>query len=66
MRPLFPLHHRIVRIWVWVLLALWAPAALAAPEARILRIDPRAAEQNQNPVLTTVIDIAQSKRVSEA
>jgi hypothetical protein len=46
---------------------LLAPAlASAAPEARLLRIDPRAALQNGNPVLTTVVDVSQSKRVSDA
>ena len=38
----------------------------AAPQARILRIDPRAAQQNGNPVLTTVVEVSQSKRISEA
>jgi hypothetical protein len=47
--------------------ALLAPAlASAAPEARILRIDPRAAQDNGNPILTTVIEVSQSKRVSDA
>jgi hypothetical protein len=40
--------------------------AAAAPEVKILRIDPRAAQEAGNPVLTTVVDIAQSKRVSDA
>ncbi len=40
--------------------------ATAAPEVKILRIDPRAAQEAGNPVLTTVVDIAQSKRVSDA
>ncbi len=48
-----------------VLFFLAAPAG-AAPQARILRIDPRAAQQNGNPVLTTVIEVSQSKRVSDA
>ncbi|HEY3498420.1 MAG TPA: FHA domain-containing protein [Polyangiaceae bacterium] len=46
-------------------LAATAPAA-AAPQARILRIDPRAAQQNGNPVLTTVVEVSQSKRISDA
>lgn len=45
---------------------LWPGLASAAPEAHILRIDPRAAQDNGNPVLTTVIEIVQTKRVSEA
>ena len=36
---------------------LTAPAA-AAPAARLLRIDPRAAQENGNPILTTVIDVS--------
>ncbi|HMJ15843.1 MAG TPA: FHA domain-containing protein [Polyangiaceae bacterium] len=40
--------------------------ALAAPEAHILRIDPRAAQENGNPILTSVLEVVQSKRVSDA
>jgi hypothetical protein len=40
--------------------------AFAAPEARLLRVDPRAAQENGNPILTTVVDVTQSKRVSDA
>ncbi|MFZ5895635.1 MAG: FHA domain-containing protein [Myxococcota bacterium] len=42
-----------------------SPAA-AAPAARLLRIDPRAAQENGNPILTTVVDVTQTKRVSDA
>jgi len=45
---------------------LFAASALASPEAKILRIDPRAAQENGNPVLTTVVEVSQSKRVSDA
>ena len=49
------------------LLALLLPAAVsAAPEAHILRVDPRAAQENGAPILTTVIEVVQTKRVSEA
>ncbi len=41
-------------------------SAIAAPEARLLRVDPRAAQENGNPILTTVIDVTQSSRVSDA
>jgi FHA domain-containing protein len=41
-----------------------APAS-AAPEAKLLRIDPRTSLESGNPVITTVIEVAQSKRVSE-
>ena len=49
-------------------MALWlvTRVAFAAPQARILRVDPRAAQQNGNPVLTTVIEVSQTKRVSDA
>ncbi len=49
---------------VAVLLA--AAGALAAPMAKILRIDPRASLTEGGPVLTVVVDLVQSKRVSEA
>src|SRR5262245_16673880 len=40
--------------------------ASAAPEAHILRIDPRASQAEGAPVLTTVIELVQNKRLSEA
>jgi FHA domain len=46
--------------------ALCAVSAWAAPAVKLLRVDPRAAQENGNPVLTTVVDISQSKRVSDA
>jgi hypothetical protein len=39
--------------------------AHATPEAHILRIDPRTAVQDGDPVLTAVIDITESHRVGE-
>ncbi|MEI9936382.1 MAG: FHA domain-containing protein [Pseudomonadota bacterium] len=50
------------------LLVCWLVAfgAQASPEAKILRVDPRAAQENGNPVLTTVVEVSQSKRVSDA
>jgi hypothetical protein len=47
-------------------LLLHASLAAAAPEARILRIDPRADRENGQPVITTLVDVVQNKRVSEA
>src|SRR6476646_957789 len=44
----------------------WVRAASAAPEAHILRIDPRASQAEGSPVLTTVIELVQNKRLSEA
>jgi hypothetical protein len=46
-------------------LVLCAGSAVAAPEARILRIDPRAAKVDDAPILTTVIEVVQNKRLSE-
>jgi hypothetical protein len=51
--------------WLIALL-LVAGAAWAAPEAKLLRIDPRASLESGHPIITTVIEMAQSKRVSEA
>src|SRR5690349_19689411 len=49
-----------------VLGAFFTPVAFAAPEAKLLRIDPRASLESGNPIITTVIEVSQSKRVSEA
>jgi hypothetical protein len=46
-------------------LVLGTAAASAAPEAHILRIDPRAAKVDDAPILTTVIEVVQNKRMSE-
>lgn len=45
---------------------LFVSSAAAAPEAHILRIDPRASGTSGDPVITTVIEVQQSKRVSQA
>ena len=47
-------------------LLLLAPASFAAPEAKILRIDPRAGDSDGAPILTTVIELVQNKRMSDA
>lgn len=47
-----------------VLLVAWP--TWAAPQARLLRVDPRAAIESGGPVLTTVIEVSQGKRVSDA
>jgi hypothetical protein len=47
-------------------LAVFAPsAAMAAPEAHILRIDPRTGMSAGKPTLTTVIEVVQFKRLSD-
>ena len=55
-----------LRLLLIVTLTLLSLPAGAAPAVKLLRIDPRAAQENGNPVLTTVVDISQSKRVSDA
>src|SRR5262249_21752199 len=42
-----------------------ARTASAAPEAHILRIDPRASQTDGSPILTTVLELVQNKRISE-
>jgi len=46
-------------------LALGPRHAAAAPEAHILRIDPRASTTDGSPILTTVIEVVQNKRLSD-
>ncbi|XXT22994.1 FHA domain-containing protein [Sorangium sp. So ce429] len=41
------------------------PRAEAAPEAHLLRIDPRASTADGSPVLTTVLEVVQNKRLSD-
>ncbi len=57
---------RALRVLLVAVIGLWPLSASAAPAVKLLRIDPRAAQENGNPVLTTVVDISQSKRVSDA
>lgn len=58
--------HSFLSFLLVLATALLSLPALAAPAVKLLRIDPRAAQENGNPVLTTVVDISQSKRVSDA
>jgi hypothetical protein len=46
-------------------LLIWARLASAAPEAHLLRIDPLASQTEGAPVLTTVVELVQNKRLSE-
>ncbi len=48
------------------LIVLFTSRLLAAPEAHIVRIDPRASYTDGAPVLTVVVDLAQAKSVTEA
>lgn len=60
------MQTRFITLLYVLALSLVTLTAAAAPEVKILRIDPRAAQENGNPVLTTVVDISQSTRVSDA
>lgn len=55
----------VVTAAVVLAVLLGAHPASAAPEAHILRIDPRAAKVDDSPVLNTVIEVVQNKRMSE-
>lgn len=48
-----------------IAVALAPRAALAAPEAHILRIDPRTGVSNGKPTLTTVVEVVQFNRLSD-
>lgn len=54
--------------WLFAILVLVVSQdrlAHAAPEAHILRIDPRASQVDGTPVLTMVVEVVQNKRVSD-
>jgi FHA domain len=53
-------------VLVALVVSVWSSLSFAAPEAHILRVDPRAAQENGTPILTTVIEVVQTKRVNEA
>ncbi len=55
----------IVGLILSVAVLLVGTVAQAAPQAKILRVDPRAQQENGDPVLTTVVEVAESKRVSD-
>jgi hypothetical protein len=59
------LASAIAALWS-VAFVLFAPLLRAAPEAHILRVDPRASQQTGDPLLTMVVELIQAKRVSEA
>ena len=56
----------LASIWVVALVLLATLRAQAAPEAKLLRVDPRASLDSGHPIVTTVIEISQSKRISDA
>lgn len=63
-RPTFSVLSRAFLVLLASLLG--AATASAAPEAHILRIDPRASQNTGDPLITMVVEVVQSKRVSEA
>ena len=59
------------RLWSLVLalvsaVILTARPSLAGPQATILRIDPRVSQTEGSPILTTVLELIQPKRMSDA
>src|SRR5580658_6563029 len=54
-----------VLLFLQAVLLVTSGSALAAPEAHILRIDPRAGLTGNKPLLTTVIEVVQFKRLSD-
>ncbi len=56
----------VSRVLASAALALVVPqAARAAPAAHVLRIDPRTSVRDGNPVVTTLLDVSESRRLSE-
>ncbi|MDF2693312.1 MAG: polymerase subunit gamma and tau, partial [Labilithrix sp.] len=56
------------KLFAWIALfaiLLFARTSFAAPEAHLLRIDPRAGMQDGQPVLTTVVEVVQFTPMSE-
>jgi hypothetical protein len=60
------MRKRLLSAVLLVVILVLAGRAKAAPEAHILRIDPRASQSEGAPVLTTVLELVQNKRLSEA
>ena len=56
---------RALSLVVSLPITLLASSAAAAPEAHLLRVDPRTAVQDGNPVLTTVIDLTATERIGQ-
>lgn len=65
---MFSCALRLIRLTLIAIVAgclFFTGTAMAAPEAHILRIDPRAAQENGSPVLTSVIEVVENRRMSE-
>ena len=57
--------HHLLALAVFALSTFVAGLVSAAPQAKILRIDPRASVVDGAPILTTVIDLVQHKALSD-
>jgi hypothetical protein len=58
-------RHGFMMLGVLIAIVALSSVAVAAPEAHILRIDPRASLVEGEPLLTSVIELVQNKRMSE-
>jgi hypothetical protein len=66
MRAFDPIIKKVPAFLTAFAMLLGTLSALAAPEAHLMRIDPRAAQENGVPVLTTVLEVVQTKRITDA
>lgn len=61
-----PIRHLLALATAALLALLLGPrSAAAAPEAHILRVDPRASSVDGSPLLSTVLEVVQNKRLSD-
>lgn len=59
-------HRTVAAAFTFLIVLILATTrADAAPEAHILRIDPRASVVDGSPVLTTVVEVVQNRRMSD-
>jgi hypothetical protein len=66
MRAFDPIFKKALALLAALAVFTGTLSALAAPEAHIMRIDPRAAQENGVPILTTVLEVVQTKRITDA
>src|SRR5580700_7554811 len=60
-----PVIPGVLAVLLVLLAAFFAGEASGAPEAHILRIDPRTGLSGNKPLLTTVVEVVQFKRLSD-
>lgn len=56
---------RSVGAFCWAISLLLPAVALATPAAKILRVDPETVTSSGAPVLTTILDLSDARRISE-